>query len=326
MDSDNPCAPLFSTFAFGTRTLRNRFVMAPMTRRRSVGGFPGEDTRPYYRQRAEGGVALIITEGGYIDADSFAASPEFPLFSGDSLVAWGKALADARDAGAWVIPQIWQAYPPPDALGPPEMAIRPRFARNMEKTYAEAAARIREAGFDGVELHGGGKHTTDLFAPDRETAAPVAGRIIRAVRRATGQDFPIVLRISEWRRSDGTTPFVANDAELRNRLLPCVEAGVDVLDMQTHHFLQVNGNDRTPASCWAAVAQKLRPALAGGGISSSDPAATLENLRLLAKAVDTREISLLALGRPLLSDPQWVRKCATGRLDEIIPYEPEKSA
>jgi 2,4-dienoyl-CoA reductase-like NADH-dependent reductase (Old Yellow Enzyme family) len=326
MDSDNPCAPLFSPFAFGTRTLRNRFVMAPMTRRRSVGGFPGDDTRSYYRLRAEGGVALIVTEGGYIDANSFAANPEFPLFSGDSLAAWGKALADARAAGAWVIPQIWQAYPPPDVLCQPEMAIHPRFARYMEKTYAEAAARIREAGFDGVELHGGGKHTTDLFAPDRETAAPVAGRIVRAVRRAVGKDFPIALRISEWRRSDGATPFVSSDAELRNQLLPCAEAGVDVFDMQTDHFLQVNGGKRTLASCWAAVAQELRPAIAGGGISSSDPAVISEHLRLLAKAADNKEISLLALGRPLLSDPQWVQKCAAGRLDEIIPYESGKSA
>jgi 2,4-dienoyl-CoA reductase-like NADH-dependent reductase (Old Yellow Enzyme family) len=310
--------PLFSPFCLGTRVLRNRFVMAPMTRRHSAGGFPGEDTRVYYRSRAEGGVALIVTEGGYIDADSFAAHPEFPFFSGPSLIAWGKALADARAAGALVVPQIWQDYPPRDALCPPEMAISPRFARCMEETYAEAAARLREAGFDGVELHGGGKHTTDLFAVDRETAAPVAERILRAVRQAVGKDFPVLLRISEWRRSDGATPFVRDDAELQSRLLPCAEAGVDIFDMQTDHFLQVNGRQRSVASCWAAVAQKLRPAAAGGGISSSGPAATLANLRQLARAVDEKVISLLMLGRPLLSDPQWVRKCAEGRLDEVI--------
>ncbi|WP_434064444.1 hypothetical protein [Paraburkholderia largidicola] len=54
---------LFTPFHGCGLALANRIVMAPMTRRKSPGGVPGDDVAAYYRRRAEGGVGLIITEG-----------------------------------------------------------------------------------------------------------------------------------------------------------------------------------------------------------------------------------------------------------------------
>ena len=54
---------LFSTYSLGSMTLANRVVMAPMTRSMSPGNIPNDNVVEYYRQRAEGGVGLIITEG-----------------------------------------------------------------------------------------------------------------------------------------------------------------------------------------------------------------------------------------------------------------------
>ena len=54
---------LFRPFKFGNKVLRNRIVMAPMTRSKSPGRAPGDDVVSYYRRRAEGECGLIITEG-----------------------------------------------------------------------------------------------------------------------------------------------------------------------------------------------------------------------------------------------------------------------
>ena len=54
---------LFTPFKLGKLELRNRVVMAPMTRSRSPGGVPGEDVADYYARRAAADVGLLVTEG-----------------------------------------------------------------------------------------------------------------------------------------------------------------------------------------------------------------------------------------------------------------------
>src|SRR5438093_13526114 len=103
----NP-APLFTPFTFKRLTLRNRIVMAPMTRNFSPGGVPGPDVAAYYRRRAENGVGLIITEGTVIDHPAASGNPSVPHFFGDrALAGWSKVLAAVRDAGGTIMPQLW---------------------------------------------------------------------------------------------------------------------------------------------------------------------------------------------------------------------------
>ncbi len=63
MAYDERVTELFQPMRLRSLTLRNRFAMAPMTRRASPGGIPGADVAEYYARRAAGGVGLIITEG-----------------------------------------------------------------------------------------------------------------------------------------------------------------------------------------------------------------------------------------------------------------------
>ena len=63
---DSRTATLFRPFIFKHLILKNRIVMAPMTRSKSPGGIPGANVAAYYRRRAEGEVGLIVTEGTYI--------------------------------------------------------------------------------------------------------------------------------------------------------------------------------------------------------------------------------------------------------------------
>ena len=76
-------APLFRPFPWGSGELHNRVVMAPMTRSHSPVKIPGSDVAAYYRRRAEGGTALIITEGTNPDHPAASGYPDVPGFYGD---------------------------------------------------------------------------------------------------------------------------------------------------------------------------------------------------------------------------------------------------
>src|SRR5262245_4240070 len=85
---------LFAPFSLSTLTLRNRIVMAPMTRNHSAGGVPGDDVVGYYRRRAEHGVGLIVTEGTAIAHPAAVSDPRVPRFHGDdALAGWARVAA-----------------------------------------------------------------------------------------------------------------------------------------------------------------------------------------------------------------------------------------
>ena len=79
----DPIEMLFKATRIGGMDLRNRIVMAPMTRAMSPGGVPDEDVARYYRRRAEGGVGLIITEGTFIPHPSAGHDDNAPRFRPD---------------------------------------------------------------------------------------------------------------------------------------------------------------------------------------------------------------------------------------------------
>ena len=80
-------AALFRPYPFGKVTLKNRIVMAPMTRSQSPGNVPGENVAAYYRRRIDGGVGLIITEGTAPDHKAAYGYPDVPAFFGEEAFA-----------------------------------------------------------------------------------------------------------------------------------------------------------------------------------------------------------------------------------------------
>jgi len=73
---------LFRPFSIRSLELKNRIVMAPMTRLFSPEGIPGEASTAYYRRRAEGGVGLILSEGTVIDRPASRNDAGIPFFHG----------------------------------------------------------------------------------------------------------------------------------------------------------------------------------------------------------------------------------------------------
>ena len=265
-------APLFRPFPWGASRLRNRVVMAPMTRSMSPGKVPGDDVAAYYRRRAEGGTGLIITEGTNLDHPASTAYPNVPGFYGEAgLAGWKKVVDSVHDAGGAIIPQLWhcgsyrQPGTEPDpgvpGMGPSaivhpdhrEKGVAPRAMTQADideaiASYVRSAVAARDLGFDGVELHGAHGYLidqffweelnqrTDRYGGSLEARLTFGVELIQAVRAAVGPDFPVVLRFSQWKLGDYTCKMLASPAELERFLLPLTAAGVDVFHASTRRF------------------------------------------------------------------------------------------
>jgi 2,4-dienoyl-CoA reductase-like NADH-dependent reductase (Old Yellow Enzyme family) len=222
---------LFEPGRIGKMELKNRLVMAPMgTGSHDPDGFIRKITADYFVERAKGGVGFIIAQSS--QAARFGRAPGRPGAWDDKFIpglamvaeavhrhgakiAWqvvyhGKALLQWIDQ----IPRPWETR----ALAPsaipwirtgttPEPATKEDIKLLIEE-WSEAARRIRDAGFDAVEIHGAhgfavtqwlsprDNHRTDEYGGNPENRARFACELISRMREKVGPDFPIILRFS----------------------------------------------------------------------------------------------------------------------------------
>jgi 2,4-dienoyl-CoA reductase-like NADH-dependent reductase (Old Yellow Enzyme family) len=264
--------PLFQPFEFGRATLKNRVVMAPMTRSQSPGHVPGENVAEYYRRRAEGGVGLIITEGTVVGHPASNGYPDVPLFDGETALAgWKRVVEAVHGEGGCIIPQIWhcgsirQAGMPPDPEVPgygPSPVPHPFYngkgqvphemtqsdIEEVVAAFARSAGHAEALGFDGVEIHGAHSYLIDQFfwettnrrsdkyGGDLVARTRFAVELIRAIRRAVSPDFPVVFRFSQWKQGDYRHKLAKDPRELEAFLAPLSEAGVDYFHASTRRF------------------------------------------------------------------------------------------
>jgi len=201
--------PLLSPVSVSGLKLRNRLVMAPMTRQFSPGGIPADDVAAYYGRRASS-LGLLITEGTYVDEGS-GGSGRVPRFFGDRpLAGWRKVAGAVHAEGGAIFPQLWHtgatrkpgSGPFPDAPVISPSGVNASGAvvgeqattRQLEAVvaaYARAAAAARDAGFDGIELHGAHGYLLDQFHwphTNRRTDAYGGSPARRAVYRRAGRE------------------------------------------------------------------------------------------------------------------------------------------
>ncbi len=362
---NNDFAPLFQPFPFGRITLPNRIVMAPMTRRQSPHGVPGENVTAYYRRRAAGGVGLIITEGTTIDHQGAPGHASVPAFHGEAALAgWRRVVTAVHDAGGAIIPQIWHVgmrrrpgiEPDPDVggFGPMDivedgkLVVKAMTQADIDAivaAYAKAAADAEACGFDGVEIHGAHEYLpdaffweqtnrrTDCYGGSLENRVRFAMEVVRAVRAAVSKNFPVVFRFSQWKLSDYTARIATTPDELGRILRPLAAAGVDLFHASTRRFWEpaFEGSPLTLAAWTRELTGK--PVIAVGSIGldrafvpgipteADKPGAELSNLVELSRGIARGEFDLAAVGRALLSEPDWANKLRDGREGEIRPFE-----
>lgn len=364
MSSSHSVQALFQPFTAGKLTLPNRIVMAPMTRTFSPGGVPGPDVAAYYRRRAENGVGLIVTEGTAINHPAASSDPRVPNFHGEkALSGWSQIVAAVHEAGGRIIPQLWHvgiqrrpgSEPNPEAppISPSGLALtgeqvgEPMTEAEIGaviEAYAQGAADAKRLGFDGIELHGAHGYLideffwgatnrrTDRYGGDLVARTRFAVEVIEACRRATGPDFPIVLRFSQWKSDAYTAKLAETPDELARFLAPLVDAGIDIFHCSTRRFWEpeFEGSDLNLAG-WT---KKLtgRPVITVGSVGLDTEFISLFTEGKLPKStgidgllerLEREEFDLVAVGRALLADPAWAAKIREGRADELKPFTRE---
>ena len=334
---------LFDPLKIGQLEIRNRIAVAPMTRVSAT-----EDGRAtarmsdYYSGFAEGGFGLVITEGLYTD-QAFSQGYRFqPGLSDEAqLDSWKPIVERVRGEGARFIAQLMHAGALSqgnrfrgDARGP--SAVQPvgqqmtfyrgegEYPLPLEMTKAEideaiagfaaAALRAREAGFDGVEIHGANGYLLDQFltegvnlrsdeyggrAPERlrltlETA--------EAVRAAVGPDFTVGVRSSQGKVNDFAHKWRGEEeaAEIYGLLgqLP-----IDYIHTTEFEAWKPAFADGLSLAALAKRHSGL-PVLANG---------SLHHPRRATELVADHEIDVVTLGRGALTHADWPQRVAQRR-------------
>lgn len=349
---------LFRPFSLKSLNIKNRIVMAPMTRSFSPNGIPTDTVAAYYQKRAEGEVGLILSEGTVIDRVSSSNDPNIPHFYGEqSLAGWKKVIDKVHEAGGSMAPQIWHmgvmdnhrsGWLPAQPFEGPSGLNRPGFKNGNIMTeediadtilaYGKAAADAKRLGFDSVELHGAHGYLIDQFFWDgtnKRTDAyggkTLAERsrfgveVVKEVRKQVGEDFAVILRLSQWKPSAYTNQMAKTPQEMESWLNPLSDAGVDIFHCSQRRFWEpeFEGSDLNFAGWAKKITGKATITVGSVGLTgeflaafageSSEPS----NLDELMRRMDRGDFDLVAVGRPLLADPKWVKKIKNGQSDEL---------
>jgi 2,4-dienoyl-CoA reductase (NADPH2) len=337
---------LFSPIRIGSLELRNRLVMSPMTTDyASDDQLPSPRLLAYLEERARGGVGLITLEACSIERRQREVVHTMH-FGDDSVIAPHRELVARLHAhGARVQPQL--VHPGPDSMsslldrnpsvgpsvipsyltGLPCRELAREEIAEIVVRYADAARRIRAAGYDGLELHAAHGYMLlgSFLSPLRNRRSDeYAGRkqqgrlrvvleVIRAIKQATGADFPLTLRISGYERAPGGRPL----ADTQQIAPALAAAGVDAFHVSggsiDRTVSQIVTGSHWPDAHNAASAAALRrvvdvPVMVAGRIH--DPALAEEILR-------RGDADLVVMGRPLLADPELPAKARDGRARQI---------
>lgn len=357
---------LFRPFQLKSLTLRNRIVMAPMTRCFAPDGIPGPANAAYYRRRAQADVGLILSEGTVVDRPASRNEKDIPLFHGAAALAGWQGVIDAvHAAGGAMGPQIWHTgstrtgsdWEPDAPVESPSGLVGPGDPRGKAMTeediadtvaaFGRAAADAKRLGFDTLEIHGAHGYLIDQFfwagtneRTDRYGGATIAERsrfaaeVIAAMRAAVGPDYPIILRVSQWKQQDYKARLATTPAEMEAWLAPLVAAGVDILHCSQRRFWEpefpeIDGAGGLNFAGWAKKVTGAATISVGSvGLSGEflaafrGEASQATGVEQLVERMERDEFDLIAVGRALLSDADWVAKIEAGRFDELRGFDP----
>lgn len=335
---------IFKPLTIKHMTIRNRVAMPPMGTNYggAMGDFTDEHIR-YYEKRAEGGTGLIIVENACVD---------FPLGSNgttqirldhdryipnlykltERLHRQGASVAiQINHSGASAVPGRIEGNTPvsssniPSKTGgaiPRPLTVEEIYA--IADKYAEAARRAQIAGFDAVEIHGGHSYLlcqflspvynkrTDEFGGSVENRTRFARLVIDKVREAVGPMFPISFRFS-------AVEFVEGGQTLEDTLeaLDYLQEKVDILNVSSalNDTIQYQIDANYLEDGWRSyMAKAVKEKYPEKVIITSG---NIRNPKVADRIIAEGHADMVAMGRGLIADPEWVNKVRTGREDEI---------
>lgn len=323
---------LLKPIEVGNLQLNNRLVMPPMATAKSQGdGKVSEEILNYYKEKSEGGyISLIIIEHSFINQQGKASNGQLSI-SQDSDIEGLKKLAKVIQAnGSKAVMQINHAggaasreVTGTNPIGPSAVE-NPRFKerevpqelskdeiKKIIRDFAEAARRVKEAGFDAVEIHSAhgyllnqffsplSNKRTDEYGGDVNNRIRIHLEVIKAVKEAVGNDFPVLLRL-------GAADYIEGGTVVEDSVIAAMEfekAGVCILDISGGFLGYVMPNAAEQGYFWPltdAIKKVVSiPVILTGGITDAEAAE-----RLLRE----EKADLIGVGRAIFKDSKWAQR------------------
>ena len=221
-----------------------------------------------------------------------------------------------------------------------------RSSADAIAAFGRAAGEAKRLGFDAVELHGAHGYLIDQFfwtgtneRSDRYNGPTIgergrfAAEILKAVRAEVGPDFPVIIRLSQWKQQDYTFKIALNPAEMTEWLAPLIDAGADVLHCSQRRFWEpefpeIDGDDGLNFAGWAKKLTGVSTITVGSvGLSGefiagfAGEASQPASIDRLLERLERDEFDLVGVGRALIVDPDWAIKVRNGRFDELRDFD-----
>ncbi len=331
---------LFTPVSIGSMRLANRIVMPAIHLSYTPEGFVTDTLVDFYVERAAGGVGLIIVGGCPVDE---YGGGEFMIGLSDDKFIPGlmKLTRAVHELGVPLAAQLYHAgrYSLSALIGrqpvapsavkssltretPREMTLED--IKRTIRNFAEASRRAKEAGFDAVEISGSAGYLLsqflspitnlrqDEYGGSFESRMRFALEVVEAVREGVGSDYPIIFRL-------GGNDFMEGGNTNREARLLAQElenAGVDAINVTGgwHETRVPQITMAVPRGAFSYLARGIKQVVSIPVISSNRYSDPLLADRMLRQGV----ADLIAMGRPLIADPELPRKAKEGRLDEIV--------
>ena len=337
--TDASLSVLFQPFSFGAITVNNRIIMAPLTRGRSgESRIPNDLMVEYYTQRASAG--LIITEATQISEQGAGWDQSPGIHTAEQVAGWKKITEAVHRKGGKIVLQFWHTgrashpdFQPGGVLPVAPSAIAPKgevhtpFGKKPYVTphaltideiqdviqqYAIAARNAKDAGFDGVEVHGANGYLLDQFLRDCsnqrndeyggsiENRARLLLEVTEVVIKEWGSD-RVGVRLSPYNPFNDMSDSnpIALFTHIAAALKPFNLAYLHIMEPLPGHFFGVDGVERA-----APYMQKefQGPIILNGGYDAQKGAAAINN----------KEGDAIAYGIPFISNPDLVKRFHQG--------------
>jgi 2,4-dienoyl-CoA reductase-like NADH-dependent reductase (Old Yellow Enzyme family) len=329
---------LFDPITIGGLSLRNRLMRSATAERMAEPetGRPTQAMADVYRDLADGGIGLLVTGHAYVAREG-KAHPTMASIASDAMVpAWREVIAPAQEGGARLMMQINHAGAATDPSVSPR-PLSPSGVRRNEKVepavmteadieriieaFGQAARRVREAGFDGVQLHGAHGYLvnqflaastnqrTDAWGGDVEGRIAFMAAVIERVRQAVGDDYPVWIKLGvEGTAVDGPTLEVGARAAAL-----CAQKRVDAVEI-SHGIGNPEYVDERAEGLYLPMARRVREAVGTGY-----PLALVGGFRTRSTMEETLQegvVDLISICRPLILEPGLPELLKSGEREE----------
>jgi 2,4-dienoyl-CoA reductase-like NADH-dependent reductase (Old Yellow Enzyme family) len=357
---------LFSPQRVGSLVLRNRFVMPGMQRGFMNDGAPTPKMVEYLRRCAAGGVGLIISESTSPDHPSAYWQPMMGRLEPATLAAWQPVVDAVHGEGARFLLQLWHpgamrkvaeghplaAFPAWSPSGliqggrPHGHAMTGEDLQELKRAYVRAAQQAQGLGADGIEVHSAHGYLLDQFlwaetnrrvdeygGHSLAERARYSAQIVEGIRAATGPDFVISYRFSQFKEVDYGATVAAGPEDLGAMLQLLRASGVDLFNVSSRRFHKAEWPESahpdftiaewvksmTDAVVMTCGSVGLDVEMFANLFDDEEPSQlTLErDLKFLAERIRRGSLDLVGVGRMHIANNDFVRKVRDGRYRDL---------